>query len=223
MQPECLILDCDGVVIDSEVIAAELLIKMLAPHGVNIDNAHVQQHFLGTSFASVKAKIKADFAVELPASFEQHYRAQLIAEFGQRLQPTAGVADVLKRIKIPFCLATSSTMTRTTGALSAVGLLPMFDGRIFTAEQVVHGKPAPDLFLFAAEQMSVNAERCLVIEDSFFGVTAALKANMAALHYRGGKHLTNTPNSVTEHYPQVAVLDHWAQLEQLYPSIVSPN
>ncbi|MBW8190601.1 HAD family hydrolase [Neiella marina] len=219
VNPECVIFDCDGVVIDSEIISATVLIEKLAQQGINIDTQHVQQHFLGASFESVKTKIKNHFGVDLADSFEHEYRQQLLAAFETSLQVTEGFKDTLKRLRRPYCIATSSSIERTARALSIVGLTENFAGWVFTAQQVKHGKPAPDLFLYAAQQMAIPTHKCLVIEDSYFGVTAALKAGMVPLHYRGGKHLNNQITEVTERYPNVAVLEQWQQFEQHYPSL----
>lgn len=219
MEARCVIFDCDGVVIDSEIISAQVLIHKLAQCGIQIDMLHVQQHFWGISFSAVKAKIKAQFGVELAETFESDYRQALLAEFKASLKLTPGFLEILHRIQVPYCIATSSSKARNESALATVGLTKWFEGRAFTAEQVQRGKPEPDLFLYAAQQMQIAPEHCLVIEDSIYGIEAAQKAGMIPLHYRGGEHLKNGPTKITQQYPNIEVLERWQQLEPLYPSL----
>lgn len=214
-QIELIIFDCDGVVIDSEIISALVLVNKLKAQDVNIDVAYVQQHFLGCSFKSVKQKIKDNLNTCLPETFEQDYRNELLLEFDALLKPTDGFIDMLATLNLPYCIATSSTAVRTAKALSVVGLTEQFGEHIFTAEEVIHGKPAPDLFLHAAKSMGVAPENCLVFEDSYFGVTAAIKANMDVVHYKGGKHISNEECRVAQTYSNVKVLNHWSELSAM--------
>jgi HAD superfamily hydrolase (TIGR01509 family) len=219
-KPKLVIFDCDGVVIDSEVISANVLIDKLAVLGAHIDMAFVQQHFLGCQFATVAAKINSLLNITLPPTFELQYREQLLLAFERDLTVTQGIKDVLTRLTVPFCIATSSSLPRTTKALAVVGLGDVFAGNVFTASEVVNGKPAPDLFLHAAKRMGVAPEECLVIEDSFFGVTAAVAANMPVIHYVGGGHINYHNHPVTNVFPQVPVLNNWPDFAKLMPNIV---
>ncbi|TYK67048.1 HAD family hydrolase [Colwellia echini] len=217
---ELIIFDCDGVLIDSEIISATVLIKQLLPLGINIDIAYIQQHFLGCSFATVKEKLYQAFDIKLADSFEQDYRTALLNEFDTSLQTTKGIKDLLAQLSITFCLATSSSLQRTTKALSIVGLTEFFTNTIFTAEEVKHGKPAPDLFLHAAKIMQVEARNCLVIEDSMAGVSAAISAGMQVIHYQGGLHMAEeTRKIVTTKYPEVVVMQHWDEFETLLQNV----
>ena len=150
---ELIIFDCDGVLIDSEIISANVLIDKLAIIGINIDIDYIQQHFLGCSFSTVKEKIYQAFNVKLQDTFENDYRTALLEQFDSELQTTAGIKNVLSGLSVPFCLATSSSPQRTEKALSIVDLTSFFEGTVFTASEVKHGKPAPDLFLHAANTM----------------------------------------------------------------------
>ena len=216
---DLIIFDCDGVVIDSEIISAQVLIRKLKQYDVNIDMDYVQQHFLGCNFPSVKQKIKDNLNRELPLTFEDDYRNTLLNEFDALLKPTEGFINMLEKISLPNCIATSSSALRTAKALSVVYLTEHFKENIFTAEEVSNGKPAPDLFLHAAKSMGVKPENCLVIEDSYFGVTAAIRANMNVIHYKGGKHISAGECRVSKEYPQVPVLTHWNDLFALNKNI----
>ncbi len=189
MAPDLVIFDCDGVVVDSELISASMLVEALRPYGVDMNLDFVRDHFLGRSYPTVLAEVRATWGVELPESFEAEYRAQLMAVFDRELRVMPGVEDVLRHIARPYCLATSSSPARVNRTLEVTGLAQWFDGRVFTASQVARGKPAPDLFLFAAKAMGVTPARCLVIEDSVPGVRAGHAAGMQVLRFTGGSHL----------------------------------
>ncbi|PCC10235.1 HAD family hydrolase [Pseudoalteromonas sp. JB197] len=220
---DLVIFDCDGVVIDSEILSAQVLIDMLAYLTVNIDRGYVQQHFLGCNFKTVSQKIQNAFNVTLPNSFEDDYREALLNEFGSALSTTDGINEVLNNLAVPKCIATSSSPARTAKALDIVNLSNCFSNAIFTSSEVKRGKPAPDLFLHAAKQMGVKPEHCLVIEDSEAGVCAAINANMQVLHYSGGQHMQTAINYVRKAYPNVAHLTHWQQFFTAYPALKSKN
>jgi HAD superfamily hydrolase (TIGR01509 family) len=189
MRPELIIFDCDGVLIDSEIISARMLVDELAGYGVTIDLAYVIRNFLGRSYPVVMEQIRTEFGVTLPDGFEADYRARLIAAFRSGLKIMPGVKSVLDRLAVPFCLATSSSPARLAESLEMVGLAEHFAGRITTASEVANGKPAPDLFFRVAEKMGVEPGGCLVIEDSHPGVRAARAAGMAVWRFTGGSHL----------------------------------
>jgi len=214
---ELVIFDCDGVVIDSEILSASVLVDMLAPLGVVINSTYVQEHFLGCSFTTVVRHIDEVFSIQLPSDFEVRYRQTLIQQFDKQLKATDGIQQILTQLSVPYCIATSSSPSRTKKALNIVKLHEQFTPNIFTSEEVEQGKPAPDLFLHAAKKMAVEAKNCLVIEDSQAGVQAALNAQMQVLHYSGGQHLKNNINHVQQHYPHVSVLAHWQAFFVAFP------
>lgn len=185
---DLVIFDCDGVLIDSEIISAQMLIDTLALRGVVIDLAYVAQHFLGRSYPTVMETIRRDFHLDLPPAFEQEYRARLLAAFAERLQIMPHVAQVMAQLRVPHCVATSSSPMRAQSSLQMVGLGHLVGPRLFTASQVARGKPAPDLFLYAARAMGAAPERCLVIEDSLTGIRAAQAAGMTVWRFVGGSH-----------------------------------
>ncbi len=186
---DLVIFDCDGVLIDSEVISARMLIQELRSYAVAVDIAYVARHFLGRSYSAVLSQIRTDFGVDLPEGFEADYRARLLAAFARDLRIMPGVAAVIDALAVPYCLATSSSPERLATSLQIVGLTQAFAGRCTTTSEVANGKPAPDIFLHAAGKMGVDPARCLVIEDSFSGIAAGLAAGMTVWRYVGGSHL----------------------------------
>ena len=197
------IFDCDGVLIDSEVISATMLITELKGYGVDIDREFVSRQFLGRSYPTVMKEVRETFGVTLPEHFEADYRARLLAAFDRDLQIMPGVADTIARLGVASCVATSSSPERVKQSLRQVALAEVFGQRVFTASQVARGKPAPDLFLFTAAQMGVAPAHCLVIEDSLNGVRAGLAAGMEVWRFTGGSHLQgldpSTPSDAIAH------------------------
>lgn len=189
MKTELVIFDCDGVLIDSEVISARMLIAELKGYGVDMDMTFVSRHFLGRSYPAVLKEVRERWGVALPERFEADYRARLLAAFEQDLRPMPGVKGVIGALGLPYCLATSSSPERLRRSLDITGLTPLFDGVSFTASEVTRGKPAPDLFLHAAARMGADPAGCLVIEDSLNGVRAGLAAGMEVWRFTGGSHL----------------------------------
>lgn len=184
-----IILDCDGVIADSEILSAAVLIDQLAALGITVTPEDVRRDFLGRSFPTVAETIRRRFGDPLPPTFEADYRARLLDRFDTELRPTPGILPMLDRLRLPVCVATSSSPQRVGRTLQVLGLSARFEGRVFTASQVARGKPAPDLFLYAAGRMGCSPDRTLVVEDSAPGIAAARAAGMAVLHYTGGMHL----------------------------------
>jgi HAD superfamily hydrolase (TIGR01509 family) len=187
---DLVIFDCDGVLIDSEIISAQMLVEELAQFGVKIDLAYVARHFLGRSYPTVMAQIRREFGLDLPPAFEDQYRERLLEEFRRDLKVMPGVTQVLDQLAVPFCVATSSSPRRAAMSLELTGLRQRVGDRLYTASQVARGKPAPDLFLFAAASMGMEPKRALVIEDSLTGLRAGLAAGMTVWHFTGGSHFT---------------------------------
>ncbi|WP_424929069.1 HAD family hydrolase [Amaricoccus tamworthensis] len=188
-ETDLVIFDCDGCLIDSEMISGRMLISALSERGVDVDIAYFAKHFLGRSYPVVMAQIRDEFNLELPPEFEDQYRADLLAAFENELRIMPGVREVIEALNVPTCVATSSSPARARRSLEIVGLDDLFGDRVWTASQVSRGKPAPDLFLFAADQMGVDPARTVVIEDSSNGLRAGLAAGMKVWHFTGGSHL----------------------------------
>jgi HAD superfamily hydrolase (TIGR01509 family) len=186
---DLVIFDCDGVLIDSEIISAQMLVTELARLGLTIDLPYVERNFLGRSYPVVMETIRHEFGLNLPPDFEAQYREALLAAFQQDLKIVPHVCEVLSTMAVPFCVATSSSPRRVEISLGLVGLTPLIGDRVFTSTMVARGKPAPDLFLYAAEKMGARPERTLVIEDSLTGIRAGLAAGMTVWRFVGGSHL----------------------------------
>ena len=185
---DLVIFDCDGVLVDSESIAQELLRETLAGHGLVLPIDTVQRTFQGRSLPAVREVLAAEFGLALPSGAFDGMDAALLARFTRELRPVEGMAKLVASVSVPVCVASSSHTVRLRHALAVTGLAGRFGGAVFSADAVERGKPAPDLFLHAANRMNAAPERCLVIEDSPAGVEAARAAGMEPIGFTAGSH-----------------------------------
>lgn len=183
-----IVFDCDGVLVDSEPLSMRILLQTIAEAGVEIDAADGYEAFLGKSLATVCDQLRREHRIDMDAAALERMRRQLYQSIREELQPIPGIADALARLSQPLCVASSSQLERIGLSLEVTGLTRHFAGNVFSASMVRRGKPAPDLFLYAAERMSVAPTDCIVVEDSPAGITAALEAGMAVLGFAGGSH-----------------------------------
>ena len=188
VSPELIIFDCDGVLIDSEAIACRADSACLAEIGIALPADEIMERYLGISATAMCADIEQRFRRTLPADFAETLRLRVAAAFESGLIPIAGVEAVLAALPQRHCVASSSAPERLRHSLSLAGLLRCFEPHVFSATEVARGKPAPDLFLFAAASMQVAPVGCVVIEDSVPGVQAAVAAGMRAIGFTGGSH-----------------------------------
>lgn len=188
---DLVIFDLDGVLIDSEVISCGCLAEALAAHGLPLSVDEVMDRFLGRGFAEVVAHFAAHTGRAAPEALRADYKRRLVERFRAELRAMPHAAALLRHLSTPFCLASSSDPDRVRLSLGLAGLDAAFGERVFTASMVSRGKPAPDLFLLAAERMRAPPSRTLVIEDSISGVIAARAAGMTAWGFIGGSHQRN--------------------------------
>jgi HAD superfamily hydrolase (TIGR01509 family) len=187
--PELVIFDCDGVLIDSEIIGCRIEAEELTRAGIPITADEIMSRFTGVTAGESFRSLEAEHGRVLPADFEQRVTAVVLAVFERELQPIAGIESVLDRIELPVCVASSSGLDRLRHTLGLTGLWRHFAPNVFSAEQVGgRGKPAPDLFLHAAKRMGVAPEHSVVVEDSTRGVQAGLAAGMRVLGFTGAGH-----------------------------------
>jgi len=185
-EPELVIFDCDGVLVDSERLAVAVDVVVLERLGWPLTEAEIVDRFVGRPHAYMMSEVEAHLGTKLPDGWEAEYLPLYDAAFAAELVAVDGIADALDRITLPTCVASSSTHAGIRRSLELTGLRARFGERIYSAEDVTRGKPAPDVFLHAAAGMGVDPARCVVIEDSVHGVTAARAAGMQVLAYGGG-------------------------------------
>lgn len=170
---KCIIFDCDGVLIDSESIAIQVLVDMANDLGANMSFEESLIGLKGKALNLCLDIISKRIDEPLPIHFEQDYRINTFEAFRKDIQPIKGIKDVLQNLDVPFCVASSGPENKIRLNLEITGLLPFFEGNIFSCYAIQKWKPEPDIFLWAAKTMGFKPSECLVIEDSVSGVVAA--------------------------------------------------
>jgi HAD superfamily hydrolase (TIGR01509 family) len=185
---DLIIFDCDGVLVDSEVISCRAHAATLTRHGYPITADQVLDRFLGVSEREARLMIEHETSRKLPEDFELQVNQATLQSYADDLRAISHVGEAIAAIGLPKCVASSGTPEKIRHGLACAGLYDLLAPNIFSATQVKRGKPAPDLFLFAAAQMATSPERCVVIEDSVAGVTGARAAGMMVFGFHGGSH-----------------------------------
>lgn len=186
--PDLVIFDCDGVLVDSEIIFARVLGECL----IAADFAITAEEALALGFGkhrdTLAAAVEDRFGRALPDGFFETMRARAAAALELELRPMPGIEALLAALPVLRCVASNGHHERVRQRLTMTGLLPLFDPHIYSASEIVRGKPAPDLFLHAARALGAAPAACIVVEDSIVGVEAALAAGMPVVGFCGGSH-----------------------------------
>ncbi|RMC37948.1 HAD family phosphatase [Paracoccus alkanivorans] len=185
---KAVIFDCDGVLVNSETLSAIAYKNVYARYGLTI-TPEAFSAMLGMKQADILASLRGVEGELLPAEAEGELTSEILSLLGQLVRHTPGLPQFLDQLDQPYCVASSSDVPRIRLSLDTAGILDRFEGRIFSSSMVANGKPAPDLFLLAAEKLGVEPCDCIVFEDSAAGVTAAVAAGMTPVGYIGGDHL----------------------------------
>ena len=188
--PEVVIFDCDGVLVDSEVIALTATRRRLSEAGLHLSDAETRERFLGVRLASIVERAEAELGAPLPKGFPDDLSREILATFARELKGVEGVRQAVTGLKARVYVASSRGPDRLRFALRVTGDESLFAPNIFSAAEVAHGKPSPDLFLLAARAMGAQPKDCLVIEDSVAGVVGARAAGMMVFGFIGGSHFS---------------------------------
>jgi HAD superfamily hydrolase (TIGR01509 family) len=183
------VFDCDGVLVDSERLAVEIDAQMITEAGWPLTREDVIHRFVGRSEADQLAEIEAHLGHPLPTDWSERWDVAYRDRFAADLEAVPGVRAAVESLiadGFAVCVASSGSHEKIRRNLDLTGLRDLFGEDIFSAQDVVDGKPAPDLFLLAARTMGHEPRRTVVVEDSQYGVTAALAAGMAVVGYAGG-------------------------------------
>ncbi|MFG2820545.1 HAD family hydrolase [Kitasatospora sp. NPDC048365] len=183
---ELVVLDCDGVLVDSERIALGVQVALGAEFGWPLTEQDVVERFIGRSTASIGEQVAERLGAAAAAAWGRRFEELHRERVDAGLRPVDGLPEALDAIALPTCVASSGSHEKMRHTLGRTGLYDRFEGRIFSSTEVARGKPAPDLFLHAARRMGVDPAACAVVEDSAPGVAAARAAGMRAFGYAGG-------------------------------------
>lgn len=189
---DLIIFDCDGVLIDSEIIGIRLTVSLLNQHGVDIDVAGFTRLYSGLDWDALIGRVRQDSGVSLPANIGEDFYPRLMAKFASELERIAGSMEVVSTIATPKCICSNSGSEQLDTVLTQVGLKNLFAPHVYSARDLGagRGKPEPDIFLHGARQFNARLGNTLVIEDSVHGVMAAKRAGMYVVGFTGGAHTT---------------------------------
>jgi len=185
---ELVIFDCDGVLVDSEILVAKTYSRTFESAGIRISEDDLLCRFVGISDADMFRTLEQETGIKLSGHLDGLTQSLVLEVLEKELQAIPGIHELLADLTLPACVASSSTPVKLEHSLSLVGLHEHFAPNIFSSMMVANGKPAPDLFLLAAERMGCAPERSLVIEDSIAGVRSALAAGMPVIGFAGASH-----------------------------------
>ncbi|MGL4610404.1 MAG: HAD family hydrolase [Trueperaceae bacterium] len=190
-KPELIIFDCDGVLIDSEVIANRVNVEVLSGLGVEFTLEEYMERFVGVSLRDEVVEIERLRNVKLPDDYEARLMSYKNKIFDAELKAIEGIVEFVTSIQTLKAVASGSSPERLEHTLKVTHLWELFAPHIYSTTLVPKSKPAPDIFLYTAEKFKVMPEKCLVIEDSTLGVRAGVAAGMTVLGFTGGSHIKN--------------------------------
>jgi HAD superfamily hydrolase (TIGR01509 family) len=210
-----LICDCDGVLVDSEVIADRVLLAALSAEFPTIDFEPVAHLAFGQRTSTFLANLESRFAIKIPDGFLARVEREIDAQIDAELAPVVGAREALARVPLPAAVVSNGRLARVTAALARAGLAEVFGQRVFSAEQVQRPKPHPDVYLHAARELGVAPERCLVVEDSVTGLTAARAAGMKTIAFVGASHVPKGYAQVLRNLGVTRIVERMEQLPAL--------
>ncbi len=189
MNFELIIFDCDGVLIDSEVIANRVDVELLATLGIDFSFEEYMEISLGKTLSDTMLEIETRSNKKLPVDYPERVLEYKKVAFSKELKAIDGITHLLEKLRLPKAVASGSSPERLEHSLMVTKLWSFFAPHIYSATMVKRGKPAPDLFLFTAKKFSADPNKTLVIEDSTSGVQAAIAASMNVIGFTGGSHI----------------------------------
>ena len=175
MKYECIIFDCDGVLVDSEGISNSILVEMANSVGAKIELKYALENLAGKSLKSVFQHIEELIEKKIPNSFEKEYRERTFKAFKTELKPIKGIHNLLNEISLQYCVASSGPTEKIRLNLTTTKLIEKFENKIFSSYEIGSWKPNPEIFEYAAKKMGFEPNQCAVIEDSIAGIIAARK------------------------------------------------
>lgn len=222
MSDTLLIFDCDGVLVDSELISLGLLIDHCADHGLALDIAQACDCFLGKPVANAATEASRLHNIAIPDVDLGMFQRKILDRFEADLLPVPGISDALQALDHPMCVASSSNMERIDASVRLTNLSTYFDGKLFSTDMVARGKPHPDVFLHAAAEMGFEPSQSLVIEDSPAGLRAAQAAHMKTIAFVGGNHAShaNLKAKLEALSPDI-LIDHMSDLPAAVEQLIA--
>lgn len=220
-KPDLVIFDCDGVLVDSEIVATRVEAQMITKGGYPIEVEELIQNYAGLPFKNILLRIEKEAGIPFQASLIDECEATIDKRLAVEKLVIEGVAAAVSALRVPYCICSNSSTQRIRFMLGRAGLGPLFEGRIYSSLETPSGrpKPAPDVFLHAAEAMGADPARTFVIEDSVHGITGARAAGMRVIGFTGGSHsYPGHADALTEAGAET-VIRRWADFEAVLAAL----
>ncbi|WP_045760817.1 HAD family hydrolase [Xanthomonas albilineans] len=217
---DLLISDCDGVLVDSEVLADRVMFDTLSTYVPRAELERFLDGSFGQTTQQIVQRVQQHFALDLPAGLYIEIRQRSEALIAAQVQPIEGVRAALSAFPLPLAVASNSQRASVVASVARAGLSERVGGHLFSADMVARPKPAPDLYLLAAHTLGVAPARCLVIEDSVTGATAALAAGMTVIGFTGAGHIPAGHAATLRQLGVAAVMEHMRQLPRIYADLL---
>lgn len=210
-QVECVLFDCDGTLVDSEVLCSKAYVHMFAHFGIELELEEVFKKYKGIKLYEIIELVNAEQGVNLPASnLEPIFRQEVARLFDAELQPIAGARALLAQMNAPMCTVSNGPVSKMQHSLGLTDMLRYFDDRLFSGYDIQRWKPDPAIVFHAAQQMQVPVERCILVDDSVAGAQAGIAAGIPVFYFCADPH-----NQPIDH-PLVTTFDDLVQLPALW-------
>ncbi|MBC3380837.1 6-phosphogluconate phosphatase [Serratia fonticola] len=210
-QVECVLFDCDGTLVDSEVLCSKAYVHMFAHYGIELALEEVFKKYKGIKLYEIIERVNAEQGVSLPASdLEPIFRQEVARLFDAELQPIAGARELLAQMTAPMCTVSNGPVSKMQHSLGLTDMLSYFDDRLFSGYDIQRWKPDPAIVFHAAQQMQMPVERCILVDDSVAGAQAGIAAGIPVFYFCADPH-----NQPIDH-PLVTTFDDLAQLPGLW-------
>lgn len=210
-QVECVLFDCDGTLVDSEVLCSKAYVHMFAHYGIELALEEVFKKYKGIKLYEIIELVNAEHGVNLPASdLEPIFRQEVARLFDAELQPIAGARELLAQMIAPMCTVSNGPVSKMQHSLGLTDMLSYFDDRLFSGYDIQRWKPDPAIVFHAAQQMQVPVDRCILVDDSVAGAQAGIAAGIPVFYFCADPH-----NQPIDH-PLVTTFDDLAQLPALW-------
>lgn len=216
---KAIIFDCDGVLVDSEIIASTISLELLKPLGFNMSLEEYARTFAGKVERDTLSIIQNEYKINLPENFLSRLGLKIEYALDNDLKAINGVYDTIQSIELPKAVVSNSRLVRVIHSLKVAGLADFFGKNLFSSEMVEKPKPDPAIYLLAAQRLGIGPKQCLVIEDSISGATSALRAGMNVIGFLGGSHIFNGHDSKLRETGAFATAKDMNDLQKIIKSI----
>ena len=220
---DLILFDCDGVLVDSEIIACRVLAAEIGAHIPELDQPAFAAGIFGVTDYDAVRQAEAAYDIRFPDGFVEQAAAAIHREVLLSVQPVAGAADAVESLGMPTAVVSNSPLERVQKMLERTDLRVFFDDRLFCADMVARPKPYPDVYLSAAQALDADPARCVAVEDSIAGVTAATAAGMAVIGFLGGSHIQPGHGAKLLQVGAVTLCDTMANLDAAISAVLTDD